>query len=201
MKNLKLFFLPALCIYGFANAQIPTDKESQIKMAVMAGPDDLRAEATVLGYNEKGELTTLREGTNELVCMSNNPAEPNFQTVCYHKDLEPFMARGRELRAAGKGRQEIFDMREEEVKAGTLKMPDKPATLHVLYGGTDVTYDAAENKLNNVTYRYVIYIPYATEESTGLPKKPNGPGHPWLMFPGTHGAHIMITPPKESKGN
>ena len=181
---------------GICFAQIPTDKESQIKMAVMAGPEELRADATVLGFDDDGKLITLREGTNDLVCRSNDPSNPNFETVCYHKDLEPFMARGRELKAAGKGRQEIFDMREAEVKAGTLKMPEVPATLHVLYGGTDVTYDATENKLSNVTYRYVIYIPYATEESTGLPLRPNGPGHPWLMFPGTHGAHIMITPPK-----
>ena len=195
MKKLS-FTILTLVTCGFASGQIPADKESQIKMAVMAGPEELRADATVLGFDDSGKLITLREGKNDLVCRSNDPANPNFETVCYHKDLEPFMARGRELKAAGKGRQEIFDMREEEVKAGTLKMPEVPATLHVLYGGTDVTYDAGENKLNNVTYRYVIYIPYATEESTGLPLRPNGPGHPWLMFPGTHGAHIMITPPK-----
>jgi hypothetical protein len=165
-------------------------------MAVMAGPEELRTDATVMGFNEKGELEIIRKGSNELICRSDDPGSPNFETVCYHKDLEPFMARGRELKAAGKGSKEIFDTREAEAKSGKLKMPEKPATLHILYGGTDVTYDEDANTLNNVQYRYVIYVPYATEESIGLPRKPNGPGHPWLMHPGTHGAHIMITPTK-----
>jgi hypothetical protein len=41
----------------------------------------------------------------------------------------------------------------------------------------------------------VIYIPYATAESTGLPAKPGSPGMPWIMNPGTARAHIMIDPP------
>ena len=43
--------------------------------------------------------------------------------------------------------------------------------------------------------RWVIYVPFATGESTGLPTQPSG-NAPWLMFPGTAGAHIMITPPR-----
>jgi hypothetical protein len=40
---------------------------------------------------------------------------------------------------------------------------------------------------------YVVYIPGATPESTGLPATP-GPNSPWLMFPGTPKAHIMFIP-------
>ena len=36
----------------------------------------------------------------------------------------------------------------------------------------------------------------ATPESTGLSTSPGAPGAPWLMYPGTPGAHIMINPPK-----
>ena len=44
--------------------------------------------------------------------------------------------------------------------------------------------------------RYVIYLPFATAESTGLSKGKGSPGAPWLMGAGTAGAHIMINPPK-----
>jgi len=37
-------------------------------------------------------------------------------------------------------------------------------------------------------------MPWATSESTGLPEAPKAPNHPWLMNPGSHKAHIMITP-------
>ena len=43
-------------------------------------------------------------------------------------------------------------------------------------------------------YRYVIYTPFATTESTGLPSKPHAKGMPWLMDPGTYSAHIMVGP-------
>jgi len=42
--------------------------------------------------------------------------------------------------------------------------------------------------------RYVIYIPFATPESTGLPLSPEIPGGPWIMDSGTHRAHIMLNP-------
>jgi len=37
-------------------------------------------------------------------------------------------------------------------------------------------------------------MPFATAESTGLPERPVEPHHPWIMNPGTHRAHIMISP-------
>ena len=104
------------------------------------------------------------------------------------------MERGRMLRKEGKKRQEIFEIRENEVKEGKLKMPDK-VTLHVL-SGADATFNEESGKLENASLRWVIYIPYATPESSGLPLAPPFPGAPWLMDPGTHRAHIMVTPPK-----
>jgi hypothetical protein len=57
-------------------------------------------------------------------------------------------------------------------------------------------YDAAAGKVQDPYLRWVIYVPFATPESTGLSTKANG-GGPWLMGGGTAGAHIMISPPKK----
>ena len=105
------------------------------------------------------------------------------------------MKRGRDLRKLGKSTKEIFDTREKEVKAGKLKMPKQPTTLYV-YSATDENYNRETGEVKNGYLRYVIYTPYATAESTGLPLKPEAPGMPWIMNPGTHSAHIMINPPK-----
>ena len=169
------------------------DKEIQIASAVMAAPEEKRAEARVMGYNMNNELVMINEGTNELICLADDPTKEGFSVSCYHKDLEPFMARGRELKAQGKSRGEIFEIREAEVKSGKLQMPKYPSTLHVLSGG-EGQYDPATNTVLNASLRYVIYIPYATQESTGLPIRPLVPGGAWLMDPGTHRAHIMVTP-------
>lgn len=194
-KRFGLIVIMAFIIQSIVVAQIPP-KDHQIMAAVQAVPEEMREGATVLGYNEAGKLVTLKEGTNQMICLADDPNRKGFNAACYHQDLEPFMARGRELRAGGMKRNQVIDKREEEVKSGKLKMPEIPATLHILYGN-DAKYDPETKKVTDASIRYVIYIPYATSESTGLPTSPPFPGAPWIMDPGTHTAHIMVTPPKK----
>ena len=172
------------------------NKEEQIKYAVLAAPKDKQAGATVLGFDADNNIVTLREGDNEIICLADNPKQDGFSVAAYHKDLEPFMQRGRELRGEGLGFQEVFDMREKEAKAGKLKMPDHAATLHVL-SGKEANYNEETGMMDGAAIRWVVYIPWSTPETSGLPTSPPSPGAPWIMFPGTHAAHIMITPPRE----
>jgi len=196
MKYLPCFlFIVILHLVSCAQDAVP-DRDEQISSAVFAAPEEDRAEATVMGYDTKGEIVLLREGKNSLVCVADDPNRNGFQVVCYHKDLEPFMSRGRSLRSEGKTSKEIFDIREEEAKSGILKMPKDGATLHLLEG-KEGKYDAESGTIKDANYRYVVYMPWATAESTGLPLKPLVEGGPWIMDPGTHRAHIMITPPKK----
>ena len=74
-----------------------------------------------------------------------------------------------------------------------MSLPETPATLHIYYGKNGY-FNTDSGLIENAKYRYVVYIPYATQESTGLSLAPNGSSHPWLMFPGKYNAHIMITP-------
>ena len=171
----------------------PPNADQQIATALLAAPADQRTAATVHGYDQQGKLVTLREGSNSLICLADDPTKEGFSASCYHRDLEPFMQRGRDLKAEGKSSQEIFDLREEEVKAGKLKMPEQPSTLFV-YSAPAENYNAEAGEVTDGSFRYVVYIPYATAESTGLPLSPEAPGMPWIMDPGTHRAHIMINP-------
>ena len=157
----------------------------------MAVPQDYQNGAKVYGYDTQGNFITLQEGANDYIALADDPNKDGFSTAAYHKDLDPFMARGRALKMQGKAFQEIFDIREAEVRSGKLKMPDK-ATLCVFTGEVN----AETQEIENPFVRYVFYIPFATGETTGLPTTPTPPGHAWLMDPGTHRAHIMITPPK-----
>jgi hypothetical protein len=170
---------------------IDTD-EALIATALMAAPEESRANCKVIGYNMKGEFVTFREGSNEFIVLVDNSKQNGFNAACYHKDLEPFMARGRALKAEGKNRQEIFDIREAEMKSGKLTIPTG-STLHIYYGAK-TRYNPATSKVEEARLRYVVYMPWATSTSTGLPKIPSAPNHPWIMNPGTHRAHIMISP-------
>lgn len=193
MKN-YLLLLMALSVVVVKAQNIPSAM-AQIQSAIMAAPEDLRKGALVYGYSDKGAFVVLQKGTNEMVCVGDDPKQAGLNVSCYHKDLEPFMKRGRELKEAGKSFQEIFEMREQEVKEGKLKMPAQPTSLFV-FTATDDQVNRSTGEVTNGYLRYVIYIPFATAESTGLPLKPSAPGMPWIMDPGTHRAHIMINPPK-----
>lgn len=176
-------------------AQTPS-REIDIKTALLAAPADKRADATVLGMDAKGETIVLRKGTNELICIADDPKSPGLSVSCYHKDLEPFMARGRQLKAQGKTFKEIFDIREAEAKSGKLKMPKQASNLQV-FSASKENFDPITGEVKKGNHRYVVYIPWATAASTGLPTKPEVPGMPWIMDPGTHRAHIMIDPPSK----
>jgi hypothetical protein len=197
MKNLFAVLVLMLTVGG-VKAQVPSS-EAQIKAALLAAPSEKRDGATVYGYNSKGDLVTLRKGTNELICLADDPDQKGLNVACYHKDLDPFMVRGRELKKQGKMSKEIFDMREKEVKSGKLKMPKQPTSLYV-YTASDENFNPITGEVKDGYLRYVVYIPYATPESTGLPIKPEAPAQPWIMYPGTHGAHIMISPAMDKKG-
>lgn len=197
MRNLALFLFASLSqLAAFCQTAAVPGKEVQIKTALLAAPTEKRDSATVYGFSESGQFILLRKGFNEVICIADDPTQPGFSSACYHKDLEPFMQRGRDLRKEGKKGKEIFDIREKEVKAGTLLMPKAPASLFV-YTAADSAFDKTSGEVRSGHLRYVVYIPFATAASTGLPLKPTVAGMPWIMDPGTHGAHIMITPPRQ----
>jgi hypothetical protein len=164
--------------------------EEQIAAAVLPLPADARASATVLGYASDGKLTTLRKGTGSMICLARDPKQSQFHVACYHESMEPFMARGRELRASGVTGTQVDSVRFREARAGTLKVPNHPASLYSLTGGT---FDVSTKTAPGARSLYVVYIPYATTATTGLSDKPQE-GAPWIMFPGTPKAHIMFVP-------
>jgi hypothetical protein len=190
--NFKIMVGIVLVASMLSAAEVPPS-EVQIAAAILAAPVDLREGAAVLGYNPQGELVKLREGKNELICVANDPSKTAFSVACYHRDLDPYMARGRELLAQKVSGPKRNDIRWKEVTDGKLSLPREPRTLYVLSG---TGFDSGSGKVTDAYLRWVIYLPFATPESTGLSTKASDSA-PWLMFPGTAGAHIMINPPKK----
>lgn len=161
----------------------------EMEAAVSPLPAEYRADATVLAYDSAGALHPIREGKGEMICLAPNPREKEFHAACYHRSMDPFMARGRELRAVGVTGDQVDSVRFREVRDGTLAVPKEPAALYQHFGGH---YDPASGKLVGGSSLYVVYIPFATGKSTGLSEKPSDT-EPWIMFPGTPKAHIMMS--------
>jgi hypothetical protein len=172
-----------------AQGTIPP-RDEQIAAAVLPLPPEFRATARVLGYGADGKLVQLRDGKS-MTCLANDPKGTRFHVACYAQSMEPFMARGRELRAQGvTSAAEVDSVRFRDVRSGKLVMPKQPAALYSL---TDGSFDPRTGTVTGSRHLYVVYIPFATAESTGLSTRPNG-NQPWIMLPGTPKAHIMFTP-------
>jgi hypothetical protein len=196
--RVALPLLVALAVPALARAQAPAPvtppahaalaPAAAIAAAVAPLPKDMRAGATVLGWAGKGTVV-LRQGSNDMICLAPDPARAQFHTACYHTAMEPFMKRGRELRAQGVTGDQVDSVRFREAREKKLALPTQPASLYTLTGGT---VDPASGAVSGASANFVVYIPYATAQSTGLSTVPTRDG-PWLMFPGTPKAHIMFS--------
>lgn len=162
----------------------------QIAAAVLPLTPDMREGATVMGYKEAGKLVVLREGKNGMNCLALYVMRPDFHVACYHNSLEPFMLRGRELRASGVKGPAVDSTRFAEIRSGKLKFPAQ-GSLHTLTTKKE-NYDAATGKVKEAGLLTVLYIPNATAESIGITAVPQENG-PWIMFPGTLKAHVMMS--------
>lgn len=179
----------AVVLCGRLEAQSPLPAGDQIGAAVLALPKEMRDGAGVMGYRTAGKLELLRASKNGMLCLADDPAEEQFHVSCYADTMEPFMARGRALRAEGVKGAQVDTARFAEVKAGRIRMPSAPAALYQIFGKS---YDAATQTVTGGRSLFVVYVPFATAATTGLSTVPSD-SKPWLMLPGTPKAHIMFS--------
>lgn len=167
-----------------ASAQQTSATARQIAEAVQILPEDLRAGATVVTYDASGARKVLRQGTNFLECQ---PRMADGFSRCYSKTLGPRRDLEAKLRAEKKTDEEIQSAVAAAVKAGTLPQPPKGMMSYRDY-----------DKRDRIQHLWVMSLPNATPESVGVSTTSQrdaaleGKGLPWMMLPGTPGAHIMI---------
>jgi hypothetical protein len=162
-----------------------TPQVDPIAQAVQVLPPDLRAGATVLTYDAvTGSRHVLRQGTNFIECQ---PRMADGFTRCYSKSLAPRRDLEAQLKAEKKSDKEIADAVAAAIKAGTIPAPG-PGMMS--YRGYD--------KRDRIQRLWVMSLPNQTPETAGVSTGSQrddaleGKGLPWMMLPGTPGAHVMI---------
>jgi hypothetical protein len=165
----------------------------QIAQAISPLPEPLRAGATVMAFAGGSKLELIRKGSNPMICLPDDPDVEGFHAACYHRDLEPFMEAGRRARAEGLTRDEVWQLRIQEIDAGKWSMPQHAVALYSV-SGPDGSFDYSTGSAPAARSLHVIYVPYATEESIGVSTQAAN-DRPWLMNPGTPFAHLMISRP------
>jgi len=168
-----------------AAAQAP-GPEALITEAVQILPEDLRAGATVVTYDAAtGARKVLRQGTNFVECQPRDPADGFAR--CYNKLFGPRRDLEAKLKAEKKTDEQVSQAVAAAIKAGTLAPTPQGVMSYRHY-----------DKRDRIQHLWVWSTPNSTPESVGVStvsqrnEALEGRGLPWMMLPGTPGAHIMI---------
>ena len=169
--------LVSLCVVGGLSSPAVGQDEDVIKSAESAAPPALAAGATIYGFDESGMMMTVREGKNGWWCMADNPTSPGPDPMCGD-------ANALEWAQAWMGKT--------DPPAG------KVGFMYMLAGGSDGSntdpYATAPDAGNHwVETGPHVMVLNATTMMAGYPDAADpDTSKPYIMWPGTPYAHLMI---------
>lgn len=151
----------------------------QIKSAMSAAPNSISADATIMDW----EMNVLRAGTNEWTCLPDRPDTEGADPWCI---TEPWM---NFLHAYMNKTEPTYD----EIGIAYMLVGDSPVSNSDPYA-TEPT--GPEDWVTDLGAHLMILVPDKSLLE-GMPTDHRN-GGPWVMWPETPYAHIMI--PIEGRG-
>ncbi len=163
----------------------PGASQADVDTALAAAPANLASQATVIKWTRNGNTysyTTLRKGTNRLVCYDRSgfPEQQPYSIECTSLGNLDRVKQNLEGEALG-DRAKTQAMFDEEEKNGTRVKPEFGSVFYHQMGMSK------ENPRSHMT----VAVPGATMATLGLPENGRG-GGVWIMNAGTTTAHLMI---------
>jgi hypothetical protein len=157
--------------------------QADVDKALLALPEGLRNQTTVIKWKADATYDTLRKGTNGLVCYdrSGKPGQQPFAVQCTSLGNLPREAQNLKAEATG-DRAKSEAMLKEMEQNGTRAKPEFGSVWYHM-SGADRDHVGA--------HEVTIAVPGATGASLGIPEQRRDGGI-WLMNAGTSTAHIMI---------
>jgi hypothetical protein len=181
MSYLFMAALLGLIVVGRAQAQSgaqPSSRDVKIASALTAAPEEVTRNATVKDWPAReGEgLTLLRQGTNEWVCLPDDPTTPGNDPTCldqtFHDALVAFFS-GQQPRITRVGYAYMLTSDAEGSNTDPMAKGATPT-----------------NQWHHAGPHIMLLYPDA-KLLDGVPTKPSAYG-PYVMFPGTPIAHVML---------
>ena len=155
------------------------EQKAQIKSAMSAAPASISADATVLDWN----MNVLREGTNEWTCLPDRAETPGTDPWCLTEAWMDF------LHAYVNKTEPTYS----EIGFAYMLQGDTPVSNSDPYA-TEPT--GPEDWVTDLGPHLMIVVPDKKLLENISTDHLNG--GPWIMWPNTPYAHIMI--PLESRG-
>lgn len=173
---LPLLLLPAALAVPAAAQDAPADR---IAEATTAAPAAISAQATILDWpaEEGGEMRTLREGSNGWTCLPDLPVTEGSDPMCLDDQWLRFM-------------QAVMSRTDPDVERVGVGYMLAPGGAWGSNTDPFATAETADNQWGFDPPHMMIVVPDVAALE-GLPTTRDA-GGPWVMFPGTPYAHIMI---------
>jgi hypothetical protein len=150
-------------------------QEKEIELALSAGPEHLRLDATVYVFGTNGYKKT-RSGKNGFTCMvnrdGNQTGDNDLKPTCWDAEgsatIVPVMLRVGELMAQGKTADEIKRDIDAGFSDGRFSSPRKTGIAYMLRG--DLLYDPKTREITKTLFppHYMIYAPGVTNADIGM---------------------------------
>ena len=160
----------------------PGASQADVDRALLAAPANLKDQATVIKWKPDQTYTTLRKGTNRLVCFDRSgfPLQQPFSIECTMLGNLDRVAQNMKIEALGDRAkaQAAFD---EAEKNGTRVKPEFGSVFYHIQGPDE----------GRGRGHMTIATPGATTQTMGLPDNGRG-GGVWIMNAGTTTAHLMV---------
>ena len=153
----------------------PTTDEEMVKSAMAAAPQSVAKDATIIALDEKLQVRTLRQGTNMWTCIPDGPS-PGADPMCVDKNgLEWVQA--------------------------WLSHKDPPVNKmgfgYMLMGGSDASNEDPFATAPAAGHQWLETGPHIMifnigKRYEGYPTTHDDPTKPYVMWPNTPYAHLMI---------
>ena len=181
MTRLAFAVLGALVLSTPSWAQAPAD--AAIEKALLAAPENLKKDATVVAFKPDLTYDTIKKGTNTMVCFDRSglPGQQPFSVECTSLGNLPRVAQNLKFEAETDRtkRQAALDAAEKD---GSRVKPE--------YGS--VWYRLQGKDKDTARMHMTVAVPGATTQSTGGLADNGKQGGVWIMNAGTSTAHLMI---------
>jgi hypothetical protein len=175
----------ALCVAGLtitagaagAFSLLPADK-TVIASAEAAAPKQISEHASIVAFDHKGAMRTLRQGTNNFTCMPDDPTTPGNDPICVD-------AAGLEWLQA--------------LSAGKEPPAGKIGVGYMMAGGSDASNTDPSASAPADGAKWIITGPHMVifnlpASPVGYPDKQSTPdtNQPFVMYGGTPYVRLML---------
>lgn len=202
--SLGIAISAAPCVYAGELTTILLSQDEEIQLALDAGPEHLRADATVYVFGPEG-YRKIRSGSNGFACLvnrdGNQAGDNDLKPTCWDAEgsrtILPVMLRVGELIARSATAEDIRRDIDAGFASGRFSSPSKTGIAYMLRG--DLAFDPQTKRITGTAFppHYMVYAPGLSNADIGMNVPHSGSK---FALPtvyagysgGTHSAYIIV---------